>query len=613
MQLRYLLLRVACLKDGRVFLWEMCDPNLLLARTLEECPNLARLYAQRMQERPCSLERPWSMVVVWDDFTPGSLSHPLTHLKTMVLAYNFREVGAAALGVGSTWLVPVAVRSRYMAKAEGGLSACLVTYLKTHLMGDLSIQHVGVAFKVDGEIFMLYARLTNLLSDGEGLKLGLDVFGHAGINACVRCMNVLKKNSGLAHRRPGFVEIGCADSRDFILRKQVDLLADVEDLEDAHSQVVAGTMTQQRFQNLEKGSGIHFNPSGLLFSAEMRPLFSIMDVITEDWMHGALQEGTLNIASQRMLLASHAKLDVPIDSLETFLRADWGFPKVAYKKMRSIWHVFDDNSRDHIDVVNMKFKCQASELVGLYTLLRHFFRVATSDPAKRALVAEELAVFEAACKVVDLIVSLKRGHASQAHVDELVDRLQAAADEAIRLHVACHGNGDIRPKHHRMQHIPGQIRRDLLVLDAWIIERLHLIFKDLLSHIRATQCYEVSMLRGCCIKQMEALKAKIFYGLLGRVSPLPSIPGARAAKQLYCCGMTVSVTDFVFRARVLGLVEACVEEMGSVYVLVQVHRVVQQIHGTFKWQPIGEIQAWDAEEIEPASAWYQEPDGVVIL
>ena len=131
-------------------------------------------------------------------------------------------------------------------------------------------------------------------------------------------MNVLKKNSGLAQSRPGFVEIGCADSRDFILRKQVDLLADVEDLEDAHSQVVAGTMTQQRFQNLEKGSGIHFNPSGLLFSAEMQPLFSIMDVITEDWMHGALQEGTLNIASQRMLLASHAKLDVPIDSLETF-------------------------------------------------------------------------------------------------------------------------------------------------------------------------------------------------------------------------------------------------------------------------------------------------------
>ena len=121
------------------------------------------------------------------------------------------------------------------------------------------------------------------------------------------------------------------------------------------------------------------------------------------------------------------------------------------------------------------------------------------------------------------------------------------------------------------------------------------------------------MLRGCCIKQMEALKTKIFYGLLGRVSPLPSIPGARAAKQLYCCGMTVSVTDFVFRAKVLGLVEACVEEMGSCYVLVQVHRVVQQIHSTFKWQPIGEIQAWDAEEIEPASAWYQEPDGVVIL
>ena len=42
------------MQDGPTFDWEMCDPNLLLARTLEECPNLALIYAKAIRRHPCS-------------------------------------------------------------------------------------------------------------------------------------------------------------------------------------------------------------------------------------------------------------------------------------------------------------------------------------------------------------------------------------------------------------------------------------------------------------------------------------------------------------------------------------------------------------------------------
>ena len=54
------------LRNGTFFEWVFADPNLLLQRTLRECPNLAELYAQKLTERPCDVDNPWSLIVVFD-------------------------------------------------------------------------------------------------------------------------------------------------------------------------------------------------------------------------------------------------------------------------------------------------------------------------------------------------------------------------------------------------------------------------------------------------------------------------------------------------------------------------------------------------------------------
>ena len=101
-----------------------------------------------------------------------------------------------------------------MSKAVGGLSACLVRYLKKHLLGPLGVQTVGVVCNVDGVSYTLYARLTNLLSDGEGLKYGLDVFGHGGIAPCIRCWNVLRKTLALPIAATALLRLDAARAGD---------------------------------------------------------------------------------------------------------------------------------------------------------------------------------------------------------------------------------------------------------------------------------------------------------------------------------------------------------------------------------------------------------------
>ena len=79
---------------------------------------------------------------------------------------------------------------------------------------------------------------------------------------------------------------------------------------------------------------------------------------------------------------------------------------------------------------------------------------------------------------VDLIMMLKKGFADQTCSEEILAELQDAIDVSLRLHIATYGTETVRPKHHRMHHIPLQIALDKWVVDAFTMERLHLVVKE---------------------------------------------------------------------------------------------------------------------------------------
>ena len=95
--------------------------------------------------------------------------------------------------------------------------------------------------------------------------------------------------------------------------------------------------------------------------------------------------------------------------------------------------------------------------------------------------------------MMDLILYAKRETACPR---ELAAPLMQACREHLRLHKAAYGTEFLKPKHHWLLDIPAQFFRDDIVLDAFVIERLHLAVKGVAENIKNTTAFEMSVLSG---------------------------------------------------------------------------------------------------------------------
>ena len=143
-------------------------------------------------------------------------------------------------------------------------------FLERFLLGPCGLASEGLTIKVGDEHRVLFCRPTNLLSDGDGLRIGLDWKGAASMKPCFKHFNVLKLGSGLADRRPGFVEISCTDARRFRPWQSDQVYVAAESLVEANRRVEAGTMTRAKYDDLQMSLGLNFNPWGLLLSESLR-------------------------------------------------------------------------------------------------------------------------------------------------------------------------------------------------------------------------------------------------------------------------------------------------------------------------------------------------------
>lgn len=270
----------------------------------------------------------------------------------------------------------------------------------------------------------------------------------------------------------------------------------------------------------------------------------------------------------------------------------------------SLHRVFDSyRSQDSSD--NDKIRCNASELLGLYALLRHFVETVVGD---RPEVAAQRASFDAICEAVDLVLLAKRRVCEPAQV---ADTLQACLRRHMQLHIAAYGVDLIKPKHHWMMDVPQQFRRDKCVLDAFVIERMHLGVKAVADHVDNTARFERSVLSGVVNAAFKDDQGQHHaYHLRGKVVRWPDMPDVLAADHLTALGMQVGVGDVVFRGDDAGEVVVCLSQGGLLMVLVQTLRfdAVVSRHSN-RWLQGGHQAVWLAAHIEQSVAWYDRLDG----
>ena len=286
--------------------------------------------------------------------------------------------------------------------------------------------------------------------------------------------------------------------------------------------------------------------------------------------------------------------------IKEFLKdATWQFPRASRVQCRGLHRIFDPKRAAAGETDKLKGNC--SEFLGLYGLLRHW--VETRAGGVPELLPQRQS-FDAACLVLDVILHIKRGLIG---VQPGAERLQRVVSDFIRLHKAAYGEAHLRPKHHWLMDVAPQVVRDGLVLDAFIVERQHLLVRSVAENVRNTSAYEASILAGVWNKQFAAGRTADFGdGLLGPRGPLPDVAGVLVADRMLANTFEVAVDDVILSGGSVGIVVACyLQADGELGAIVRTTALRRQVsaHSIACVPTGGGVQAWPSTGVRHCLAW----------
>jgi hypothetical protein len=212
----------------------------------------------------------------------------------------------------------------------------------------------------------------------------------------------------------------------------------------------------------------------------------------------------------------------------------------------------------------------------------------------------------------DVLLATKRG---LIPVGTGATQLETATRTFLELHKVCYGGQHLKPKHHWLLDLGPQVRRDGMVLDAFVVERQHLLVKSVAEHVKNTSQYEVSVLSSLLTVQLNSVRElNISDELVGRTSLLEGMPGVLVANKMAIHSFTVTVDEVVLRGDEAGFVVACAREGLELFCFVApMVKLAQVTEQAVKFRRTTTLAVWRAVEIQHCIAWKEDADGAVLV
>ena len=141
----------------------------------------------------------------------------------------------------------------------------------------------------------------------------------------------------------------------------------------------------------------------------------------------------------------------------------------------------------------------------------------------------------------------------------------------------------MKPKHHWCYDIAEQLERDQdfqVLLDAFVVERLHLRFREIGNRMDNQHRFEPTILTLAIMHQKSSLcDARTMFGLLGPTETVfPNVPELVMGTRLELGGKRIVVGDVVFLYGMRpGMVKACVRQNVTLLVIVQLYQLHAKI------------------------------------
>ena len=581
-------------KNGRQFVHEYLDPSLLVQLVLGKSPRLARRWVQALMEHPNSIDSPWQCIIGFDEYQPGNKFSYEKSKAVMCVYFNMVELDCISQGM--TWFCPVAVRMHEVDKVQGGWSHVFACFLHRMFLGEHGAQTVGITFSYQNRDYVVFAVLGHLLSDGDGLRKATGWRGASSLRPSLLHGNILKKDSDLATRVPDFVEISCTNRALPIATTSAEFEDSAELVEEAFNQYRSGHINKTMYEKIQMSESLNYLPGGLAYDRRLRNKVEWFDALTYDWVHTFLQDGVMSV--ELLLRVKASNRPAMADKLKAFLHGAWEFPKAMEGKGQHLWRIFSENRLDDSGQID-KIRANASELLGVYSLARHFFATEVEDPSPEN--ESKFESFESCCQLLDHILATKKELVPMS-ADHLFDRIE----EFMTKHVSCYGNQHLKPKHCWLWGIAERWRRNKVkqVWDCFIIERLHLRVKAIGAKLKSLQRFEKTLLSGLLNEQLCALETLEGHSCLLDNNPirLNELPGTCFGACMQVHSMMLSVDDVVFRNDDAGLLRACVFEDGELYGVVEMWAHIADVTpDASRWQSqTGQIRLFSASALDQA-------------
>ena len=519
--------------------------------------------------------------------------------KLMCLYFNFCELGFATLAEGATWICPLVIPTEIESTVEGGWSGILADFLERFFFGSHGFLTAGVPISDGTQMFLLYATLGVLISDGDGIRKATGWRGAASMRPCMKHSNVLKKNTGLLDiLPPGWYDVSHHVHSDFHVRSTAEWFDSADKIQAAHASLEAGTLTMTLFNDICQAEGMNYHPRALPWRTTLRGTIDWYACFSYDWAHTMLQDGPLNVELFQYLQV--CKEYVPFPRVQEWLSMQWIFPGGGNNKGKLLWRIFSDwrkpEGKDWV-----KLKCSCSELLGVYALVRLLCELKVPDAPERAAHKES---FLLCCTLVDIIKAAKQRTCSML---QAADLLEDAFRRYMLKHREAYGDTHIRPKFHWMFDIIEQFRRWGMVHDQFIVERLHLWIKNPAERCDNLRRWERSVLAMALNHQVQDLRLlKGPCHIMDRtVMRSPMYPNAAFSNNIRVMGMRLSIRDVLFWRDRAGEVQICAKEEDSFFVVLDVwEKISEWTSHASTWRTRGlRREVVDAREVEVACAW----------
>ena len=447
--------------DGRrTFENWVCNPGPFLYSVCKKSKPFRALLRRQLHEHPCSLSRPWHIILYFDGISPRDpLAKGKDYRGCDAVYWSFIEFDEF-LGDEDLWFTVSTARQAKIKAMPGGIGQAIGMILKggffSSAAGGFNFETTGVTLDVSelGDASAhatIVAKLSCVIGDEEALRELHMNKGHAGTKPCAICRNVLNRKYNYTpwDTSGTYVDDACLEKCKLVSNTDANIVALLERLRPDWERYQRDEITAGQYTSITQIKGWNFHPTHLAVDPFLRYL--VMSYLCFDWMHIYFVGGIVDREIRALLEHKVFKHMCDADDLHEYFMK-WTWPH-KHHSAATVWETGD-------------FQASASQELSAIPVLARYVRQVIAKMPSCDVVADQIASVLALCDAVDVIIrAARRLPCTHAEID-------SAVLKHLRLHQRAYGCKYWVYKHHMSIHL-GDMFEKHGALSCFVQERKH--------------------------------------------------------------------------------------------------------------------------------------------